>query len=467
MKLIPTLATFGAILSTASHATDVDIVVQDPILVPSPALIVVDRPVPLPKIDFAVINTQKLDHLQTEFSGLYPGFGVRIDSISLQSVDSSHGDLRANLEVHWRWAASGRDTIYPVSRRMQFIHSLDVPFAYSQPGTQRAALQVDTIWTCNDGRCQIAQIPKVVRNHDSRHLFCAVACMFQDSTRFVEVVRSRIHSTGMALALRPSRTAASVSGMDWTRATGDEEIWSLSAKLPGNLGNWISRDLARFDVAPLVYPSASKSSIPRSIDYPEGPAQYVYNRTASPNLMIAEDQEIRVVNDTLVKFGKSLFLIGNTRLLCSQAIDDSDAVEDSWLVVPDSADAGSIERALSPAMCGLRSSAWRMTGDIVWLGKTKWPITVQELLGTSSLGRRDRSLESGLVPKLSGSRLELPWDATVVARDLSGRRLGAAFVSTAGSHELDLAGHLGAFVLEIRSVDGRSSSSLKGSVFSR
>lgn len=455
MRFLPALSCLSVILSTASHGIDVDVVVQDPILVPESALIVVEKPLPLPKIDFAVINTPKLDFLQTEFSGLLTGIGVRIDSISLQSVDSSLGDLRANLEVHWRWAASGRDTIYPTSRRMQFIHALDVPFAYSQPGTQRAALQVDTIWTCNDGRCQIAQIPKVVRNHDSRHLFCAVACMFQDSTRFVEVVRSRIHSTGMALALRPSRNAASVSGMDWTRATGDEEIWSLSAKLPGNLGNWISRDLARFDVAPLVYPSASKSSIPRSIDYPEGPAQYVYNRTASPNLMIAEDQEVRVVNDTLVKFGKSLFLVGNTRLLCSQAIDDSDAVKDSWLVVPDSADAGSIERALSPAMCGLRSSAWRMTGDIVWLGKTKWPITVQELLGTSSLGWRGRSLESGLAPMLVGSRLELPWDAAVVARDLSGRRLGASSALTAGSHRLDLADHRGTYVVEIRTPTGQ------------
>ncbi|MBK9578363.1 MAG: hypothetical protein IPK50_10785 [Fibrobacterota bacterium] len=467
MKLIPALATFGAILTTASHGIDVDVVVQDPILVPSPALVVVEKPLPLPKMDFVVINTQNTDYLQTEFSGLLVGIGVRIDSISLQSVDSSRGDLRANLEVHWRWAARGRDTIHPASRRMQFIHALDVPFAYSQPGTQRAALQVDTIWTCNDGRCQIAQVPKVVRNHDSRHLFCAVACMFQDSTRFVEVVRSRIHSTGMALALRPSRTATSVSGMDWTRATGEEEIWGLSVKLPGNSGNWISRDLARFDIAPLAYPAASKPSIPRSLDYPEGPAQYTYNRTNSPNLMIAEEQDVRVVNDTLVKFGKSLFLIGNTRLLCSQAIDDSDAVEDSWLVVPDSADAGSIERALSPAMCGLRSSAWRMTGDTVWLGKTKWPIRVQDLLGTSSLGRRDHSLESGFAPKLSGSRLELPWDATVVARDLSGRRLGASFVLTAGSHELVLAGHRGAFLLEIRSVDGGQASLLRGSAFAR
>jgi hypothetical protein len=224
----------------------------------------------------------------------------------------------------------------------------------------------------------------------------------------------------------------------------------------------------RFSVSPIAYTTASKPHIPRSLDYKTGPAQYVYNRTNTPNMKILEDQGIRVVSDTLVKFGKSLYLQRSSTRGCGFPTNDSLAGRDSWFVVPDSTgSADAIEQALLPVMCGLRNSAWRMSGDTVWLGKTKWPILLQDLLGTSSI--QDKLLGSALgeTPKLVGARLELPWNATVVARDLSGRRLGASSALSAGSHELNLAGHRGAFALEIRSQDGKQSRFLRGSAFTR
>lgn len=467
MKLFPALATLGAILATASFAADVGGAVQDPIQIPAPPIIIIKKPVPAPKIEFALINTQKIDYLQTEFSGLPTGMGVRIDSVSLHTIDSTHGDLRANLEVHWRWAASGRDTMYSAARRMQFIQALDVPYASAQPYATRAVLSVDTIWTCQNGQCMIAPAPRTVRNYESRTIVCAIACIFQDSAKLATMARDRILNSGIALVLRPSQASSSVSPFGWTATTGEEEFRSLCARLPGNLGNWAARDLARFDVTPVAYTSASKPFLPRSLEYPEGPAQYAYNRTASPNLKILETQDVRVVNDTLVKFGKSLYLTGNTRVLCGRAIDDTDAVMNSWLVVPDSAAPEFIERALSPAMCGLRNSAWRMSGDTVWLGKTQWPIRLQELLATSSLRDLDRTVGAVKTPMLFGSRLELPWNASVVVRDLSGRRFAKFSELSAGSHSLDLAGQRGAFLVEVRSLDGKSLRLLKGNAVGR
>lgn len=467
MKPLPALATLGAILASASFAADVGGAVQDPIQIPAPPIIIIKKPVPAPKIEFALINTQKIDYLQTEFSGFPTGMGARIDSVSLRSIDSVHGDLRANLEVHWRWAVSGRDTIYSAARRMQFIQPLDVPYVSSQPHATRAVLTVDTIWTCQNGQCVIAPPPLSVRNYESRLLMCAVACLARDSSEIVTTIHDRILATGLALVLRPSQASSPIAPFGWTSTTGQEEYWSLCAKLPGNLGNWVARDLARFDVTPVAYTSASKSFLPQMLDYPEGPAQYAYNRSASPNLKILETQDVRVVNDTLVKFGKSLYLTGNTRVLCGRALDDTVAAKSSWLVVPDSAPAEFVERALSPAMCGVRSSAWRMSGDTVWLGDTKWPILLRTLLGTSALRGSDRISGEGSAPMLSGSRLELPWSASVVVRDLSGRRFAKFAELSAGTHSLDLAGQHGAFVVEVRSLDGKYARSFKGNAIGR
>lgn len=453
---------------SAAGSADTTTAGQTALSLPAPALKIIVVPQAPPKVEYAVINTPQADYLQSEFFGLGTETGVRLDSVSIHGLDSRWGDLRANLEVHLRWAEPGRDSAYPAARRMQFLTELELPDTIGTGVDKlRLALHVDTVWSCLQGRCVVSASPKVVRNFESRWLECGVACLARDSSEILTSLRERIGATGLAFGLRPSKDPGTRIDFDWSRTTGGEEFWSLCANLPGNLGNWVSREQVRFEVAPLAYTSAAKPYIPRSLDYPTGPAQYLYNRTAGPNLMIAEDQEERVVNDTLVKFGKTLMLGGNTRMMCGLAVNDSAAAKDSWFVLPDGADAASIDRALSPAFCGSRSNAWRMNGDTVWLGNTKWPVLLQDLLSASSIQGKLVVPATGSAPKLVGARLELPWSATVVARDLSGRRLGASSSLTAGSHELNLAGHRGAFMLDIRSQDGKQSRSLKGSAFAR
>ncbi|QQS07361.1 MAG: hypothetical protein IPK50_10780 [Fibrobacterota bacterium] len=468
MKLFPALAAFGMLLPNLAASSTLSVVMPDTILIKAPPADIIARPVAQPKIEFAVINTPDADYLQTEFSSLSTGIGVRIDSVSIQVLDTNRGTVRSNLEVHWRWATGSKDSVFPLSRRVQFLDPLQTPYALAPMYKSRSAIRVDTVWTCQNGRCMIAPTPKVVANYTSASIYCTGGCLSQDSLSIVREIRDRIEATGVALALHPLQASILPIRSAWMQTTGDEEIANLSAKLSGNVANWISQDVFRFEVSPIAYTTASKPNIPRSLDYKTGPAQYAYNRTASPNLKILEDQDVRVVGDTLVKFGKSLYLQRSPLQRCGFPTNDSLVGRDSWFVVPDSTGgADAIEQALLPVMCGLRSSAWRMSGDTVWLGKTKWPILLQDLLRISSIDGKLLKVPSGDAPRLVGSRLELAWGATVVARDLSGRRLGSSSALTAGSHELDLAGHRGAFVLEIRSLDGKGSSSLRGSAFAR
>lgn len=465
MKLFPALAAFGTLLAAASPASNP--LVAAPwqyVPVPAPAVSIIAKPLSQPRIEFAVINTPDADYLQTEFSGLPAGMGVRIDSVAIQALDSSYGGLRANLEVHWRWAQSGRDTIYPAARRMQFLKELK--FAETSGSTivgWRSTLSLDTVWACQSGRCVIAPTPRLVRNYSRMLLDCMAACLARDSSDIVNDIRARIGASGVALGLRPLQASVFPIRTAWIQTNGDEDIPTLCAKFPGNISNWISQDVFRFEVAPIAYTSASKPNIPRSLDYKTGPAWYAYNRTANPNLKILEDLDVRVVNDTLVKFGKSRYLQGSNKTRCGVGINDSLAGRDSWLVVPDSTgSAESIEQAMFLGFCQARNSAWRMTGDTVWLGNGQWPILVQELLSTSGIRKENaRSMSiDGLA--LVGSRLELPWDASVAVRDLSGRRLARFTALAAGSHLLDLAGHRGAFVIDVRSLDGKAVRFLKG-----
>ncbi|HNY31428.1 MAG TPA: hypothetical protein PKO15_11130 [Fibrobacteria bacterium] len=457
MRTFPALAAFLSLVSAVAGASDVDTGTQNRIM-----------PVPVmpPKVEFVVIHTATVDWLQAEFSGL-SAVGVRIDSVSVSSYDSTYGSWRANLEVHWRWAERGRDTLYPNARRMQFLRALPFPPAIDNPPRARAGLFVDSIWTCQNGRCQIAPPPRMVHNFETRFLFCAVACVDEDSATLVAKVRDRIRTSGLALAFRPSASTPQGVWTGWTSTTGAEELRDLSVPLAGNVANWVTRRVARFDIAPLAYPAATKPAIPSAFEYSEGPAEYMYHRTANPNLKILEDLDERVVGDTLVKFGKSLRLTGNPRVLCTQPVNDTDAIKDSWLVVPDSTSATSIDRALTPVFCGLRGSAWRMSGDSVWLAKNRWPIHVSDLLGLSS--RRPLLTETGkpLSVGLIGDRLELPWSAMVVLRDLSGRRLGAIQNFESGVHALGPAGHRGTFLVEIRSLDGKVFQVLKGNTLAR
>lgn len=433
-----------------------------------PTPLIIALPVQQPKIEFVVINTERADYLQSEFSGLANGSGVVVDSISIRSQERGTYELAVRMEVHWRWAQSGRDSIFPLVRRVQFLDSLKVPTMYAPVGAiVRMVAKVDTIWTCNDGKCQIAQTPKVLQNYEPRRAVCALACEEGDSATVAQRIRERLGRTKTALALSPdAKERALVRGV-WTRTTGEERLVGICERVPGNLFNWMARDQATFQISGIASDPAGKMALPWSVSYSTGPLQYVYNRTANPMLMILEGSGPRVVNDTLVKHGRTLYLSGNTKRACGRVFDDSAVVRDSWLVIPDSGSVEAIESALSPEFCGNRTSAWRLSGDTVWLGGYRWPVPLRDLVGTSSLGPFKPAVASASLPGLVGSLLTLPFDAQVVARDPSGRRLGVGVSLPNGVHRMDLAGHRGVFLLEIRSLDGRVTRVLRGTTIDR
>lgn len=474
MRRFPILALSGALFAQVPQAAGDTLIRTTTIHADPPRSVdsyvaVKIVPILLPRIEFAVINAPDADYLQSEFSGLPSGTGVRVDSVSVLVSPVAPKSSRVNLEVHWRWAESGRDSIFPASRRMQFIDKV-APYGATKLGATalRDILQVDSIWTCQNGRCVIAPAPRKVENYTPYRIDCFPNCMPLDSAQMLEVVRARLRYSGVAMLVHPLSASVKALPSSWRQTTGGEDMPSLCAALPGNLANWISEDFFQFSVNPVAYTSLAKPNIPRTLHYRTGPASYVYDRTASPNLKILETQDVRVVNDTLVKFGKSLHLQGSNKIRCGVWLNDSLVIRDSWFVLPDSTgSAEAIEAAMFPGFCRPRDFAWRLSGDTVWLGNDKWPVLVQDLLRTASIDGKLLEIPSGDAPRLVGSRLELAWGATVVARDLSGRRLGTSSTLEAGSHELDLAGHRGAFVLEIRSLDGKRSSSLRGSAFSR
>jgi hypothetical protein len=92
---------------------------------------------------------------------------------------------------------------------------------------------------------------------------------------------------------------------------------------------------------------------------------------------------------------------------------------------------------------------------------------VQDLLGTSAIEGKKGKSEARNAARLVGSRLDLPWAALVAARDLSGHRLGRALVRDAGLHELELAGHRGAFLLEVRRLGESHSMMYRGTSIGR
>ncbi|MBK9578364.1 MAG: hypothetical protein IPK50_10790 [Fibrobacterota bacterium] len=415
---------------------------------------IIALPVVQPKIEFVVINTERVDYLQSEFSQLSGGGGVVLDSISIRRQERGLYEKGVTLEVHWRWAQVGRDSVFPAVRRVQFLDTLPLTLEYAPVGAiVRMVAKVDTVWTCNDGRCQIAQTPKVVQNYEPHPVMCAIACVQEDSATVATRVRDRLRTTGLAVGLKPVMTERPTLLVGWRQTTGEELLTGICEKLPGNRGNLVAPDLARFDVSS-IYDPARKLGLPWSIDYLTGPVKYVYNRRNDPADMIFEAGPW-LVNDTLVKFGRSLRLSGNTRRVCGRVINDSAVTLDSWLVVPDSGRVEAVDRALSPGFCGQRNSAWRMTGDTVWLGKVRWPILLEDLLGTASLRDPDQESAGFKSPRVVGTRLELPFDALVTARSPSGRILAGRALLAAGSHELDLAWLRGAFVVEIRTPDGQ------------
>lgn len=102
-----------------------------------------------------------------------------------------------------------------------------------------------------------------------------------------------------------------------------------------------------------------------------------------------------------------------------------------------------------------------MSGDTVWLGEGRWPVRVNDLLPFSGTSKPRMDAVSKMA-RLVGTSLELPWGAIVSLRDLSGRRLGAVEGFESGIHALNLGGHRGAFLVEIRNRENSVLQTLKG-----
>jgi len=422
-------------------------------------------PPPVPR--FAVINAPDADYLQSEFIGFPTGTGMRIDSLVFRNPRLEQGIIRGGLEVHWRWVESGRDSITKEVLRLQILSLLTPPAVDGLDLVgSRQPIQPDSIKDCHLGQCGLARIPKVVENLTVRQMGCIASCPADDSAMLVERIRASIRTSGVALVVHPQQASFKPMRSPWRKTTGAEEIPTLCAGLPGNAANWIAEDIVRMGVSPIVAGATVKPNIPPSFDYRTGPASYMYDRTADPNSKILEDEDLRVVDGTLVKIGKSLLLHGSEKAFCGARVDDSLVGLHSWFVVPDStASVEAIEEAMYPSFCQTRKSAWRMNGDTVWLGRDKWPVPVSELVPLGGAVGRE-ALDVSHQASLVGNRLVLPWNATVTIRDLGGRRLGTADSFPAGVHDLDLAGHRGAFLVEIRGREG-AAQVLKGNALSR
>lgn len=407
-----------------------------------------------PVVRFAVIHTGTADLLQSEFSGLEPGKIVRIDSIGLEDLGGSTWQRPCAIRVYWH-LVNPLD-VYQKVTRVQSLDTLVLPKSYLA-GDPRAIAVPDTVYSCPSSGCVPVRDIRRVDNWLPLRTDCEAMCVLEDSVTAWNNLQARLRSYGNAVLVRPIDSGSGPGA--WNRTTGLEDHSQLVAALPGNQGNWIRYRTVAFDAENLRTKEScglGKCGSPSRIAYKTGAAEYIYDRTADPELRILETSRERLWSDTILKLGSTLDLTGSIRLQCGWGQNDTEVKDNPWLVVPELATESGIAASLAPTGCGKRVSAWKMSHDTVWLSGFLYPVPLSRILLPVSVRQSARVQE---VPRLvstgKGWRLDLPSSAEVVVRDLSGQVLYRSRSMDAGSHLLPVAAS-GLMLVELRSADGRT-----------
>ena len=240
--------------------------------------------------------------------------------------------------------------------------------------------------------------------------------------KFVEMWKTNPY----AVILEPSPIMTLQYVSPWSQTTGKEDYAGIATPMVGNRGNWIDVTRVRMATRRILKQPPSTTREPALTvmpvwNIPTGAVRYVYNRTASPELKILENDDRRVF-DSLLKIGKTLEVSREARPRgCVPPLPDTTMESSSWLVLADSASGDAIERAMIPNNIPFgseRTSAWKISGDTVWLDRDNTPIPLADLLAMAQApaGVRADGISDGIRLARAGDGFALVLDREAEAR---------------------------------------------------
>lgn len=443
-----------------------------------------------PSAQWAVLNLPGASYLQMEIEEYTVAQAPRIDSMKVihtGAIDRSGGLLRniANLHV-WSSTVSTGDTgstthLVQITRRI--TDELSGEDSLKLLGERRiTALRIDTI-VHHDPALTFSRtsvgIPHVDNSNAGPRVVTDIVsiCLYEEpeerKARLVKEFADLWAKKPTHVVLDPVTVATLMYVSPWSRTSGTEDLSGIVAPLPGNRGNWIDVQTQSFTAtqvllaAPKPIVALGRSAIwygPRH-SLPTGFVRYVYNRTNNPDMQILEFDGPRRI-DGVYKVGPTLEVSGSTRDLTTGSVPSVDTLmgKSSWLVLSDSSDTRSLERAMWPqaGFCQgrQRTSAWKLEGTQVWLDQVT-SIELDELtapLASSTVSPRNLTGATsllGIQAHPEGLELQLSQEATVRVMTLTGRVLKGSLHLSAGRHVVDLGEANGMLVVNA-TIAGRS-----------
>lgn len=419
---------------------------------------------------FTVLNTASGIFLQMDVVGLSGSVEPRIDTIRVGMRDevgywdNGLAQVSAILQVTWSTiplSVVGEAKITDA----QITKRIEIPVRSTCPTCKDTvrAIKVDTI---EYGTPITSAILRQVqpRHVNELSLTPRIHCVYDYMIpacdpgtdgcrrmliqRFVDAWKAKAY----AAIIEPAQIMTFVYVSPWSQTKGTEDFAGVVVPNAHNAANWIDVSRARFatrDIVkqpPFANPEPGITMLP-VWNIPTGSVRYIYNRTASPELKILETSDHRTFGN-LLKIGSTLEVsrIAKPRG-CLAPIVDTTMGKSSWLVLADSASEGALEAALTPTEYPFgseRTSAWKISGDTVWLDQ-QTTIKLADLLAEARGGTR-ASRSAHVAP------IRLEMTATGVALDLEsegsarivgtdGRILSGWTSLPAGRSALDLPGN--------------------------
>lgn len=429
---------------------------------------------------FAILNLPDSTYLQMEFDSLPSARVPQIDSVKVEYsgsvVDANSLAVSvANLRVWWsfQWVAAST----PAVRVAQITQGL--PESNSAPkmgATAVRALRVDTIFSTESGYIGPIKTvsPPHVHNSSAARSICTLdyMCVYEDATQR----RSRLVSDFVATwkrsrfgaVLTPTVFMPYVYVSPWSQTTGKEDLTGIVVPMAGNRANWIDVQTQKLMVERNLMAKESVGSTVTVFDIPTGFVRYVYNRTQSPENKILEDGGPRQI-DSLLKIGRTLSIEGSSRPYeCDIPQVDSTMDDNSWLVLAAGPDNSELAKSLAPAIrgCGMigRTSAWKASGDTVWLEGMPFSITELVGLATSTAvapGNRTKDrLAARAVGSATGVSIDLSAGSLVSISNPAGQILTPSRHFDAGRHEIRLGDTRGLLLVRVAQGDRHSTISV-------
>jgi len=407
---------------------------------------------------FAILNLPDSTYLQMEIDSLTDNRVPQIDSVKVEYSGAvtdvnGLGVAVANLRVWWsfQWVTATTPALRVVQITQGLPESKNAPLSGT---TKVRALRVDTIYSWESGYQGPVKTarPAHVHHSSSVHFMCTIdyMCLAEDSTqrrnRLVSDFVATWKRSRFGAVLNPLVFMPFVYVSPWSQTTGKEDLTGIAVPMAGNRANWIDVRTQKLAVERNLLATESVGSTIAVYDIPTGFVRYVYNRIQSPELEVVEDGGSRRI-DSLLKIGRTLSIQGSSRPYeCDIPQIDSTMDDNSWLVLATSSEDSDVAKSLAPAIraCGMigRTSAWKASGDTVWLEGVPFSITELVALARSTSvaprAVRGEGIAARAMSSANGISLDLPASATVAITNLSGQILSTSRIFGAGRHEIPL-----------------------------